>query len=167
MRPMACSLVADYHINVQPPNWMPGKGQYIFNWKYEGLLMAWLELGGFMSPLLDGIEGNGVIHWEACMSPDLLPIIYIPLKSISAEGHSQPEWFHIKSFPSQNLLEMLGSPSFCFRMVALYSPFQLKGDWINRNKMQDSCVPQQGTLGHEESIRYSRWLLGHFLTWFA
>lgn len=69
------------------------RGQYIFNWKYKGLLMAQLELGGFMSLPLDGVEGNGVIHGVACMSPDLLPIIYIPLKSISAEGHSQPEFF--------------------------------------------------------------------------
>lgn len=63
--------------------------------------MAQLELGGFMSLPLDGIEGNGMIHGAACMLPDLLPIIYIPLKSISAEGHSQPEYFHIKSFLSQ------------------------------------------------------------------
>lgn len=63
--------------------------------------MAWLELGGFMSLPLDGIEGNGMIHCAACMSSDLLPIIYIPLKSISAEGHSQPEFFHVKSFLSQ------------------------------------------------------------------
>lgn len=41
---------------------MLGKGQYIFNWKYKGLLMAQLEPGGFMSLPLDGIEGNGMIH---------------------------------------------------------------------------------------------------------
>lgn len=99
--PMARCWVADYHINVRRPNWMLGKGQYIFNWKYKGLLMARLELGGFMSLPLDGIEGNGMIHWVACTSPDLLPIIYIPLKSISAEGHSRPEFFHVKSFLSQ------------------------------------------------------------------
>lgn len=99
--PMARCWVADYHINVRRPNWMLGKGQYIFNWKYKGLLMARLELGGFMSLPLDGIEGNGMIQWAACTSPDLLPIIYIPLKSISAEGHSRPEFFHVKSFLSQ------------------------------------------------------------------
>lgn len=99
--PMARCWAADFHINVRRPNWMLGKGQYIFNWKYKGLLMARLELGGFMSLPLDGIEGNGMIHWAACTSPDLLPIIYIPLKSISAEGHSQPEFFHVKSFLSQ------------------------------------------------------------------
>lgn len=99
--PVSHCWAADYHINVQCPNWVLGKGQYISNWKYKGLLMAQLELGGFMSLPLDGIEGNGMIHWAVCMSPDLLPIIYIPLKSISAEGHSQPEIFHVKSFLSQ------------------------------------------------------------------
>lgn len=55
--------------------------------------MAWHELGGFMPPPVDGIEGNSMIHCEACMSPDLLPFIYIQLKSISAEGHSHPDFF--------------------------------------------------------------------------
>lgn len=99
--PVSHCWAADYHINVQCPTWVLAKGQYIFNWKYKGLLMAQLELGGFMFLPLDGIEGNGMIHWAVCTSPDLLPIIYIPLKSISAEGHSQPEFFHVKSFLSQ------------------------------------------------------------------
>lgn len=99
--PVSHCWAADYHINVQCPNWELGRGQNIFNWKDKGLLMAQLELGGFMSVPLDGIEGNGMIHWALCTSPDLLPIIYIPLKSISAEGHFQPEFFHVKSFLSQ------------------------------------------------------------------
>lgn len=55
--------------------------------------MAWHELGRFMPPILDGIEGNSMIHCGVCMSLDLQPIIYILLKSISAEGHSQPDFF--------------------------------------------------------------------------
>lgn len=51
------------------------------------------------------------------MSPDLLPIIYIPLKSISAEGHSQPEFFFTLNLFCPRLpvtlRKMLGNPS-CF-----------------------------------------------------